>query len=160
MGKWENGNVERRTSNVESWEWLISWDGGVHFQGPTFDAAGHAPDVLIAFLAEEEGGFSAAHAVVAMDDDGLSRIREDAGVAFGEFAEGEEFGAFDAAGVPFLGLAAVDEAEGRAGFLQVGDGFGFDLDFVRGGEGAHVRAENALLDGDGSAQLDIVEEDL
>ena len=41
---------------------LVAGDGGVDFEGPAFDAAGEAPDAGVAFLAEEEGGFGAAHA--------------------------------------------------------------------------------------------------
>ena len=52
----------------------VAGNGGIDFKGPAFDAPGHAPDVRVAFLAEEEGRFGTAHPVVAVDDNDIIAV--------------------------------------------------------------------------------------
>ncbi len=65
-------------------------------------------------LAQEMGGLKRAHAVVAVDDKALAEIAAKTGDGvFREAGKWNELGAFDAAVVELVGLAAIDKTVGE-----------------------------------------------
>ena len=115
----------------------VARQGGVHEVGPAVDAAAQALGAGVALVAQPAGGVEGTHAVVAVDDEVLAGVAKFAAGFLSEVGEGEEFGAFDVAEVPFVGLAAVDPAGGAGGLEEFGSVS--DVDFLgqgfRHGEG-------------------------
>jgi hypothetical protein len=83
---------------------------GIDELGPGINTAAHGLRLAESMLAQPVGGTLASHAVVAIDDDVLIHIREALRGQLAELGERHQLGIREATDLPFVLLAAVDDA--------------------------------------------------